>query len=75
MALEGSADCLLRGKTRPMVERYVRATAGHDIGRIFEPGIFRGGSTAFLHALYGPRKLVAISASHMMRGRPFRPTL
>lgn len=60
IAVKGSAERMLLGKTRPMVERYLRATAGCSVRHVFELGIFKGGSAAFLHALFQPRKLVAI---------------
>jgi predicted O-methyltransferase YrrM len=53
------ADFLLF-KPRPLVERYVELVERLHPQRIFELGIFQGGSTAFLHELARPEVLVAI---------------
>jgi len=55
-----SSDQMLLGKCRSMVEAYVRLTEHMAVRNMFELGIYRGGSSAFFHALYQPRKLVAI---------------
>lgn len=47
-------------KTRPMVEAYVDLVQEMAPRRIVELGIRRGGSTAFLHALAEPERLVAL---------------
>ena len=47
-------------KPRWFVERYLRGASEFRGGRVFEVGIFRGGSTAFFAAILDPEKLVAI---------------
>jgi predicted O-methyltransferase YrrM len=47
-------------KPRRLVDRYLRLAEEFHGGRVFEAGIFRGGSTAFLTAILEPAKLVAI---------------
>lgn len=47
-------------KLRDQVERYLLLQQGMQAEMIVELGIDRGGSTALLHALFQPRRLVAI---------------
>jgi predicted O-methyltransferase YrrM len=47
-------------KRREEVERYERIVDEHAPQRIFEAGIYQGGSTALLAQLARPRKLIAI---------------
>lgn len=47
-------------KSRDQVERYLRLQKSMPAEVIVEIGIYRGGSTALLHALFQPRRLVAI---------------
>lgn len=53
-------DGLVLGKTRKMVEDYLDLFSNFTASRVFELGIFRGGSTAFFNELLRPEKLVAI---------------
>ena len=50
-------------KRRSLVERYLRCAEEFLGGRVFEVGIYRGGSTAFLSAILDPEQLVAIDLS------------
>ncbi len=47
-------------KSRDQVERYLRLQKSMPAEVIVELGIYRGGSTALLHALFQPQRLVAI---------------
>jgi predicted O-methyltransferase YrrM len=47
-------------KDREQIDRYLRLGEGLHPQVIVELGVQRGGSTALLHALYQPRRLVAI---------------
>lgn len=58
--VESTGRRFLLGKTRSMIETYIQALADMHRPNIFELGVFKGGSSAFLHALCQPRKLVAI---------------
>ena len=51
---------LLLAKPPALVAVYTALAEAHSAGRIFELGVFRGGSAALLHALFRPRKLVAV---------------
>lgn len=66
-SLMGSDDrgdgTILLLKPRYMVQAYLDRTEDLRGSRIFEAGIYRGGSTAFLSALLDPEKLVAIDLS------------
>lgn len=55
-------------KPRWYVERYLRCASEFRGGRVFEAGIFRGGSTAFLAAILDPEKLVAIDLDTARNG-------
>jgi predicted O-methyltransferase YrrM len=59
-ATESLADRLLLAKTRDHVERFVDRMRDLRVDTVFELGIFKGGSTAFLHQLLRPRTLIAI---------------
>lgn len=50
-------------KSRDQVERYLRLQQSMHAEVIVELGIFRGGSTALLEALFRPQRLVAIELS------------
>ncbi len=56
-------------KPRRLVERYLRHVDEFYGGRIFEVGIFHGGSTAFLAAALEPEKLVAVDLHTNRNGR------
>lgn len=56
-------DEYLFQKPRWMVERYAALVETLKPQRIFELGIWRGGSSVFFHALANPEKLVAIDLS------------
>jgi predicted O-methyltransferase YrrM len=56
---DGDADLLLL-KTQPMVDFYVDLVAREQPRRIFDLGIYRGGSAALLTQLADPDKLVCI---------------
>jgi hypothetical protein len=56
----GDDDAFSLFKPRFMVEEYLRRATEFEGCRVFEAGIFRGGSTAFLATLLDPHKLVAI---------------
>jgi predicted O-methyltransferase YrrM len=58
-ALQASGALLLR-KSRWMVERYEALRSQVSAERVFELGIYEGGSTALLALLLQPRQLVAI---------------
>lgn len=47
-------------KSRDQVERYLRLQQNTRAEVIVELGIYRGGSTALLHALFQPKRLVAV---------------
>lgn len=51
---------LVLGKARDLIETYLDLFSDFSAPRIFELGIFRGGSTAFFNELLRPEKLVAI---------------
>ncbi|MFN4229754.1 class I SAM-dependent methyltransferase [Parvibaculum sp.] len=51
---------LVLGKPRDLIETYLDLFSDFSAPRIFELGIFRGGSTAFFNELLRPEKLVAI---------------
>lgn len=54
------ADRLLLAKTRDHVERFCDRMRDLRADSVFELGIFKGGSTVFLHQLLRPRTLIAI---------------
>lgn len=55
------ADGLVIAKSRRYLEKYIALKASEQhLENVFELGIFRGGSTAFLSEFFAPRKLVAI---------------
>jgi len=60
---ESERNRFLLAKGRSMVERVVELRAQEQIKRIFEVGIFKGGSTALYAKLFEPEKLVAIDIS------------
>jgi hypothetical protein len=62
-ACESTVDRFYLMKPRDLVERYVTLVAELGPRRIFELGIFRGGSTAFLSHLADPERLVAVELS------------
>jgi predicted O-methyltransferase YrrM len=47
-------------KARPMIDRYVALAASLAPRRIFELGIWDGGSTLLFHHLYQPERIVAV---------------
>ncbi|MES1991595.1 MAG: class I SAM-dependent methyltransferase [Pseudomonadota bacterium] len=51
---------LVVGKTRDVIQTYLEVLENFDTPRIFELGIFRGGSTAFFNELLRPKKLIAV---------------
>lgn len=57
--LEAPPDHLPILKTPPMIVPYVSMLAGFPAARIVELGIRRGGSTALLHELAEPERLIA----------------
>ncbi len=59
-AIESTGQRFLLGKLRPMVDWYEELLRPMERPRVFELGIFKGGSAAFFHALCPPHKLVAI---------------
>jgi predicted O-methyltransferase YrrM len=63
-SLESTADLFVMLKTRPLLDRFVELIAELRPQHIFEMGIFKGGSVAFLAALAEPSKFVAIEHKH-----------
>jgi SAM-dependent methyltransferase len=57
---ESQRNRFLLGKVRPMVEHMLALPERDEIKRIFDVGIFKGGSAAFYAKLFEPEKLVAI---------------
>ena len=57
---ESRVDRFVVWKTRAIIDRYTEVIEALDAKRIFELGIMKGGSTAFLAATSRPQKLVAI---------------
>ncbi|HEV7929773.1 MAG TPA: TylF/MycF/NovP-related O-methyltransferase, partial [Nitrosospira sp.] len=55
-----TADDFLLGKTRPMVEKLIEMEQQQRISKIFEMGIFKGGSVALHDSIFRPQKIVAI---------------
>lgn len=53
-------DGLMVGKWRRVIDTYLEALPAIKPARVFELGIFRGGSAAFFNELLGPENLVAI---------------
>jgi predicted O-methyltransferase YrrM len=56
----GAADTFPLFKRRELVERYIALADEFAGGRIFEAGIYRGGSVAFLTSVFRPEALIAI---------------
>jgi len=57
---ESTHNRFLLGKTRAMIEQLLALPEREEIKRIFDVGIFKGGSAAFYAKLFEPEKLVAI---------------
>ena len=60
LSLASTSNLFLLGKPRSMVEKYIDLLKPMSIQKIFELGIFKGGSSVFFHALCRPEKLVVI---------------
>jgi SAM-dependent methyltransferase len=57
---ESPPDRLLLAKTRDHVERFAERMRDFRAEAVFELGIFKGGSTVFLHQMFRPRTLIAV---------------
>jgi SAM-dependent methyltransferase len=57
---ESTKDSFLLAKTPELINQLLRQTSGKQVERIFDIGIFKGGSVALYNELFSPKKLVAI---------------
>jgi predicted O-methyltransferase YrrM len=57
---ESARDSFLLAKTPELINQLMRHTQAHSIERIFDLGIFKGGSVALYNELFSPKQLVAI---------------
>jgi predicted O-methyltransferase YrrM len=57
---ESRGNTFLLAKTPEMISNLLRRTENQKVGRIFDLGIFKGGSVAMYNELFTPEKLVAI---------------
>jgi len=61
--VKSSENFFLLGKSGPMIDSYVAIGQQQNIKKIFEMGIFKGGSTVLYDQIFQPTKLVAIDYS------------
>jgi predicted O-methyltransferase YrrM len=57
---ESSRDAFLLAKTPELINQLIRHTQTISVERIFDIGIFKGGSVALYNELFSPKKLIAV---------------
>ncbi len=60
MEVESSESFFLLGKSRSMIERSVSIGQQQKINKVFDMGIFKGGSVVLYDQIFQPEKIVAI---------------
>ena len=61
--IQSSEDHFLLGKAPPMVERSIAMGKARRINKVFEIGIFKGGSVVLYDQIFQPQKIAAVDLS------------
>lgn len=61
--IQSTEECFLLGKSRPMVERSVAMGEQQRISKVFDIGIFKGGSVVLYDQIFKPEKIAAVEVS------------
>ena len=59
-SLNSSENCFVLGKDRTMIEKYFAISQAAEIRKVFEMGIFKGGSVVFYDQIFQLEKIAAI---------------
>src|SRR5687768_15049330 len=61
--IQSTEECFLLGKTHRMIERSVSMGERQRMNKVFDIGIFKGGSVALYDQVFKPEKIVAVEVS------------
>jgi hypothetical protein len=61
--IQSTEECFLLGKTHRMIERSVAMGEGQRINKVFDIGIFKGGSVVLYDQIFKPEKIAAVEVS------------
>lgn len=59
-SVQSTEDCFLLGKAPAMIDRSVALAHAERIAKVFDIGIFKGGSVVLYDQIYAPEKIVAV---------------